>query len=148
MIDQRRILSSRNACLPCIQTKTNQKLVKTSTCLERCRPIAKYAEILTFIPIKIVVILCTLGILALSIVGNYNITEEFDPWLFLDPKSYVSQFKQAQDRFFPDEGQTVLLFFSGNITKGNNDFQVQIFNWVGRRPSILSVIGSNFRPGP
>ena len=64
----------------------------------------------------------------MSIVGNYNITEEFDPWLFLDPKSYVSQFKQAQDQFYPDEGHTVLLFFSGNITKGNKDFQIQSFN--------------------
>ena len=114
VIDQRRIVSNRNACLPCLKTvdpENEDNLIKPSKyCLE-FHPIAKYAEMLTLKPVKIFVMIFTLGLLGLSIFGNYYITEEFDPWLFLDPNSYVSQFKNAHDGFYPDEGQSVLLFF-------------------------------------
>lgn len=119
VIDQRRMVSNRNAYLPCLknvdpENVEDNDLTKprflSKWCLE-FHPIAKYAEMLTLKPVKIFVMIFTLGLLGLSIIGNYYITEEFDPWLFLDPNSYVSQFKNAHDGFYPDEGQSVLLFF-------------------------------------
>ena len=53
----------------------------------------------------------TLGLMATSIYGNYMIEEEFDPWLFLDPYSYPAAFKANKDRYFPEKGENVLLFF-------------------------------------
>jgi hypothetical protein len=49
--------------------------------------------------------------MATSIYGNYMIEEEFDPWLFLDPYSYPAAFKANKDRYFPEKGENVLLFF-------------------------------------
>jgi len=74
---------------------------------------------LTRIPVKIIVILLTVVIFVASIYGNVLITEEFDPWLFLDPNSYVATFKRTQDKYFPQKGESVLLFFSGDVTKHN-----------------------------
>jgi hypothetical protein len=61
----------------------------------------------------------TVGLFGASLYGNYSLEQEFDPWLFLDPDSYVAQFKATTDEFYPDKGEAVLLFFSGNITKAN-----------------------------
>ena len=78
-----------------------------------------YTDFLTWKSVKIVIIILTLGLFGASIYGNVMIQEEFDPWLFLDPKSYVSQFKAVQDKYYPDKGEHVLLFFSGDITSQN-----------------------------
>ena len=58
-LDQRRMLSNRNACLPCLQVKSTQE-VKTSNCLEQMELMAKYADFLNLKPVKVIVILITM----------------------------------------------------------------------------------------
>ena len=50
--------------------------------------------------------------------------------MFLDPKSYVSQYRDVAGEYYPDEGQTVLLFFSGNITKHNLHSMDQVLDQI------------------
>ena len=125
VIDQRRMLANRNACLPCIKTNSTNENKSNTGCgngLPNCLqfPILEYfSSFLTRIPVKIIVILLTVVIFVASIYGNVLITEEFDPWLFLDPNSYVATFKRTQDKYFPQKGESVLLFFSGDVTKHN-----------------------------
>ena len=58
-LDQRRMLSNRNACLPCLQVNSSQE-VKTSNCFEQMEPMAKYADFLNLKPVKVIVILITM----------------------------------------------------------------------------------------
>ena len=72
--------------------------------------------------------------MATSIYGNYMIEEEFDPWLFLDPNSYPAAFKANKDKYYPEKGENVLLFFSGNITQHNLQAEFSksklVLNWT------------------
>ena len=73
--------------------------------------VEKCTNFLSLKATKVFVVVCTLGLMATSIYGNYMIEEEFDPWLFLDPYSYPAAFKANKDRYFPEKGENVLLFF-------------------------------------
>ena len=119
VIDQRRLLANRNACLPCIKSKQNETKIQSKSCSWTFDLVGKYADFLAYKTTKITVLFATLGLLIASLYGNYMLEEEFDPWLFLSPKSYVAKFKAAQDYYFPDKGESVLLFFNGNITMDN-----------------------------
>ena len=79
----------------------------------------QYTNFLSLKATKVFVLVATLGLMATSIYGNYMIEEEFDPWLFLDPNSYPAAFKANKDKYYPEKGENVLLFFSGNITQHN-----------------------------
>ena len=88
VIDQRRMVSNRNAYLPCLknvdpENVEDNDLTKprffSKWCLE-FHPIAKYAEMLTLKPVKIFVMIFTLGLLGLSIIGNYYITKNYFRW--------------------------------------------------------------------
>ena len=119
VIDQRRILDQRNACLPCIKSNCNTSGSTDKSCFPTLDLVGKYADMLAFKPIKFMVILVTIGILVASIYGNYMLEEDFDPWLFLSPKSYVARFKATHDYYFPDKGENVILFFNGDVTQEN-----------------------------
>lgn len=127
VIDQRRMLLNRNACLPCVKNCSSLDSISspssTSTSELKSRFsmdfMGKYGDFLSFKAVKVLVLAVTLGLFLASVYGNYMIEEEFDPWLFLDPKSYVSNFKATQDKYYPDKGESVLLFFSGPLNQHN-----------------------------
>ena len=87
------------------------------------------------------------------------IEEEFDPWLFLDPNSYPAAFKANKDKYYPEKGENVLLFFSGNITQHNLQaefsmsklvFWFWFWEWtpsIGRKVGIPGGILPHVRTG-
>ena len=123
VIDQRRKLDNRNAFFPCIKHKKHDddssrlemKISKMSC--KRFDLIGKYSDFLAKTPTRIVVFLTTVLVLAASFYGNYSLEKEFDPWLFLDPDSYVVQFRDSHDKYFPTGGEHVLLFFVGDVNR-------------------------------
>lgn len=128
VIDQRRMLNNRNACLPCVKNCSSDSdsisaadLKSSPSKKDECsfNFMSIYGGFLSQKIVKISVLIVTLVIFAASVYGNYMIEEEFDPWLFLDPKSYVSAFKATQDKYYPDKGESVLLFFSGPLNQHN-----------------------------
>lgn len=62
----------------------------------RGRWLYKYGTILSKTPARVVVITITAVVLAVSMYGNYELVEEFDPWLFIPKDLYVSKWKYAQ----------------------------------------------------
>ena len=119
VIDQRRMLEQRNACLPCLKSNSSPTGKNSCWTISTTDWIGKYADTLAFKPVKITILLATVTLLGVSLYGNFMLKEDFDPWLFLSPQSYVAQFKATQDYYYPDKGENVILFFNGDVTKSN-----------------------------
>ena len=64
-------------------------------------------------PVQISVGILTMALFVISIYGNIQLKQEFDPWLFLPPDSSIRTWKDAHNRAFPAKGENVILFFEG-----------------------------------
>ena len=110
-LDDRRRADNRNALVPCIKSSADQ-------CCEckpipSCRPIKNYGIFLSKLPVQTFIIVVTAGMLGLSIYGNYELKQEFDPWMFLPNEDPVKVWKRQHDEFFPSKGEPVLIISEG-----------------------------------
>ena len=118
-IDQSRIEATRNGCFPCIKHKAtenqdeavcngSEKSVMIQSNCGKVKKMGKsftdnvnfdaYAKILLKTPVQAVVILITLTILAISLWGNVELRQEFDPMWFLPRDSYLARWSQMNKR--------------------------------------------------
>ena len=73
----------------------------------------KYGKLLSQMPVQIAVALLTVTLLVLSIYGNIQLKQEFDPWLFMHPDHSIRTWRDANNHAFPEKGENVILFFEG-----------------------------------
>lgn len=108
---QKRISANRNGLVPCYRHSTNDnQLAQNGTILQAV--FHHYARYLLEIPAQVLVGLVTLAILAVSVWGNIELRQEFNPMWFLPRDSYLAQWSQNQQKYFPSQGELVHVFFT------------------------------------
>jgi len=108
-IDQRRIEEQRNGTMPCIKHK-NFKPNKFSQKNILQTVFKSLANLIVLKPVKCLIILVTLIILGLSIWGNIELRQEFNPVWFLPQDSYLAQWHKYNYQYFPSQGEKVNVF--------------------------------------
>ncbi|XP_070562444.1 patched domain-containing protein 3-like isoform X2 [Ptychodera flava] len=106
-IDQRRVESKRNACCCCYVHQAdfprwrcgqdNKGLL--ASCFRH-----GFANGLMKLPVKIVVVIAALALLGVNIWGTINLEQEFQFEWFLPEDSYVIDYLDASDTYFPASG--------------------------------------------
>jgi len=102
-LDERRITFGRDGLLPCIVHKD----FKPSSCSQSNYGdvvVKKYAKLLSSVIFKFLVIVFTLGILAIGLWGSILIRQKFDPVLLLPSDSYLREWLNVHDELYPDNG--------------------------------------------
>jgi len=110
-LDERRIQQSRNGALPCyvhtgyIPNRLSQKNILQTVFIH-------LGEYLFLTPVKIFFIILTTTIFGISVWGNIELRQEFNPIWFLPPESYLAKWHQARATYFPSNGEQVQVFWS------------------------------------
>uniref|UniRef100_A0A0K2U8Y5 SSD domain-containing protein n=1 Tax=Lepeophtheirus salmonis TaxID=72036 RepID=A0A0K2U8Y5_LEPSM len=111
VFDEKRISSGRNGCCPCIEVKKvkkNTEEIMEDMEVESLSIMSKifrfYASHLKFKPVKFLIILITMGFTSLGAYGNYLIEQKFDPIWFIPPHTYLSDWFEANTKWFSDKG--------------------------------------------
>ncbi|XP_075245767.1 patched domain-containing protein 3-like isoform X2 [Convolutriloba macropyga] len=111
--DQRRVAANRNACCFCCMKLGED--YKPNNCSQSSiaekvfeHYIAKY---LTWLPVKIVVVLMTAGFLGAGIAGVAKIEQDFDPNWFIPEGNYLYDYLQESETLFPNDGDDAYVFF-------------------------------------
>ncbi|KAG8245135.1 molting cycle, collagen and cuticulin-based cuticle [Homalodisca vitripennis] len=105
VLDEHRVAKQRNPFLLCV---THDKPVQSHNNVAPCsRPIINfiYSRIILTYPVKILVVLTTLGFTGFCIMGLTMLRQEFDPKWFLPPDSHLVKFLNARDLWYGDSGQ-------------------------------------------
>ena len=103
-IDQRRVESSRDACI-CLK-KENWTPNQCSQISLLYAAFEQLSKILVVKSAKITVIITTLGILAGGIYGAVTLDTFFDPNTFLDKGTYLRNYLEYKEVHFPEDGYT------------------------------------------
>ena len=117
-LDERRKRAGRSALIPCVKTRqqperedatADDSLPDKQSWLSRVRqlrPLRKYGMLLSQAPVQAAILLFTAGFLALSIYGNIELKQEFDPWMFLSDEDQLKVWKRVHESSFPKKGRT------------------------------------------
>jgi len=101
----------------CDETRSATKLPKKS-CFKKRKSafnyiLIKYGEMLSNIGTQLIIAAFTVFLLAVSIYGNINLKEDFDPYIFLPPNSSINTWMKLHESAFPSKGELVTIFFEG-----------------------------------
>ncbi|KAG7164111.1 NPC1-like intracellular cholesterol transporter 1-like, partial [Homarus americanus] len=101
-LDQTRLEDNRNGLLWCYKHKnwTPNKCSQYDLCQMFFDKI--YPKYLLMTPVKMVVLLMTVGVFATSIWGVTNLRQEFNPVWFIPQSSYLFQFLYRAQEYYPD----------------------------------------------
>jgi len=125
--DQIRSEAKRNACCCCIRLDEDYKPNQCSQSSIGEMVFEKYISAwLTMWPIKIVVGLITLGLLAVGIAGVTMIEQDFDPNWFTPEGNYLYYYQAISDELFPDDGDDAYVYFGSIDYHANYDELVSL----------------------
>nr|KAG5711759.1 hypothetical protein BaRGS_023523 [Batillaria attramentaria] len=116
-LDLRRLAARRDGCLCCYRHKDTY----TPNSCSKKELIPMFFKrvmepLLSKLPVKVFVMVVTLGLFGMNVWGFVNLEQYFDPNWFFPTDSYASEFLVAQSKYFPDDG------VDGNIYCGNIDY--------------------------
>ena len=105
-IDQRRIEDKRHGLLPCIkyQEWTPNTISQRNFAQEI---FSKVGKVQLHWAGKLIIILMTAGVGSVGVWGLMNLRQEFNPVWFIPQESYLAQWFDANEKYFPKEGETV-----------------------------------------
>ncbi|XP_056018910.1 NPC intracellular cholesterol transporter 1-like isoform X2 [Ostrea edulis] len=116
-LDIMRTEQGRNACICCYKQKPDYK---PNACSQRnlFNTVLRkyYTKILLKLPVKIGVVVITLGLLGLNIWGFYSLKQDYDDNWFFPTDSYAYEFNEMKDKYFPGGGA------SGGVYCKNIDY--------------------------
>ena len=72
-----------------------------------------YGDFLMKKPVKVLLLLFSLGVTAVGILGNVLMEQQFDPSWFLTPGSYPYNWTIMNKKYFPNGGDRVTVWCSG-----------------------------------
>ncbi|KAJ1527691.1 hypothetical protein ONE63_007650 [Megalurothrips usitatus] len=103
--DQHRMDLGRNSFLPWVQ-QAPPDTVKDH--VPQCSPVLKsiYSKIIITKVGKYFTIVIAAVLMAVAVRGNFLVKQDFKPDWFVDQSSYLFQFLQKRDEFFPDFGSS------------------------------------------
>merc|ERR1719225_270963 len=105
-VDQRRIEKRRNGLLPCIRHKDWVPNAASQRNLGQ-EMFVRLAGLQLHWVGKVVIILFTLGLGCVGAWGLTQLRQEFNPVWFIPQESYLAQWFNANEKYFPKEGETV-----------------------------------------
>ena len=105
-IDQKRIEARRNGLIPCIKHKNWQPNTVSQRNFAQ-EIFSKYGALLSRWPVKLIVLVATMGLASCGVWGLTQLRQEFNPVWFIPPESYLSKWFAANEKFFPKEGESV-----------------------------------------
>ncbi|XP_071117818.1 NPC intracellular cholesterol transporter 1-like isoform X1 [Haliotis cracherodii] len=112
-LDQKRRESHRNACICCYKHKD----YRPNGCSQRSfmpKFMEKYyGRALMKLPVKILVIVTTLGLLGVFMWRFILLRQDFDLVNYIPNDSYAFAFVKAKEKYFPDEGIDTAVYFGG-----------------------------------
>ena len=111
-LDEKRIASGRNGCLPCIVDKTSIKSTGTTEDFGK-RLIKKYTKLLSSTFYKICVAVITLILITFGIWGCINIKQGFDFLRMLPEDSYLRRWTTIKEDLYPDSGWPAEVYTEG-----------------------------------
>merc|ERR1711892_1406909 len=136
-LDQRRIESRRNGCLPFIKHKNwepnalSQKDI-AQDCFE------KFGKLIMHPVSKACVLLLTIGVLSVGGWGLSMLRQEFNPIWFIPQDSYLKGWFDANTLHFPKEGETVKI----NIAQIDNNELPKLDSLVSRLEQVTAILSS------
>ena len=143
-IDQRRIEKRRNGLLPCIKHKdwTPNVVSQKNLAQDMFVQMSKYQ---LHWGGKVIILLLTAGFGSVGVWGLTQLRQEFNPVWFIPQESYLAQWFNANEVYFPKEGETVKI----NIAQVDFNEELPKIDALVRRleeeTSILSNVDSWYR---
>lgn len=102
-IDEYRILSNRNAFVPCYTHRAKPKLWCDFQLMNRAVKYI-YTNYIMTKPGKIIVLMTTVAVTAYSFTGLLRLEQKFDPNWFIPQRTYLSKYLGVKKDLFPDQG--------------------------------------------
>jgi len=140
-LDQRRVEAKRNGTLPCFvhvdytPNRFSQKdFLKTF-----------FNALSGFIlktPIKIIILILTAAVFGISVWGNIELRQEFNPVWFLPPESYLAQWHQQNNHYFPSRGEKITVFMANVELPGEFPKLEQMHRRLEESSDIISSVDS------
>ncbi len=98
VLDEMRSEALRDACICCWKKSdwNTQSLLSSA--------FGRYAKLLLTLPGQIVSLILTTVLLGISIWGVTQLEPEFDPTIFITPGTYLRDFLEYKDHYFPSDG--------------------------------------------
>ena len=118
-LDCRRLKANRNGLCPCYRhrrsgdTEQKAKTEPRSQLSLSQRIFYQLGRVILSWPGMIVVLVATTGLTAGGVYGLTQLEQKFDPVWFLPPSSYIAQWFTANAAYFPTEGESVTVYFTG-----------------------------------
>jgi predicted RND superfamily exporter protein len=115
-LDCRRLKANRNGLCPCYRHRRRDQSEKnggSSSLSLSQRLFHQLGRLILSWPGMIVVLIMAAGLTAGGIYGLTQLEQKFDPVWFLPPSSYIAQWFGANAAYFPSEGESVTVYFTG-----------------------------------
>ena len=125
-LDERRLQDSRDACI-CCWKRENWEPNDCSQNSVMTKLFSKFGDLLSIFAVKIIVIIMTLVILGFGIWGAVTIEINFDYKSFIEEGSYLRNFFESNEQFFPGDGISGKIYFTDlNYTEDLNAMDLLI----------------------
>ncbi len=108
----------RDACI-CCWKKPDWKPNECSQKSLLSAAFRAYADLLMKIPCRIVALVVTVILLGLSIWGVTQLEAEFDPNVFVNPGTYLRDYLENKDKYFPSNGMVGSVYIA-DVKVNNN----------------------------
>ncbi|XP_046328844.2 protein patched homolog 1-like isoform X1 [Haliotis rufescens] len=133
-VDLQRVSGMRDACCCCYKHKNWQPNKCSQTELIPLFFKKVQGPFLSKLPVKIIVLILTLGIFAANVYGLINLKQDFDSSWFLPSDGYAFKFFEAQDKYFPDDGADGYIYCSNLNYYDNRAKLSQLYDSVSAHP--------------
>ena len=140
-IDQRRIEQKRNGSLPCFK-HNNFTPNKFSQMNILQTVFESIANVIVTTSAKVAILLITLVILAISVWGNIELRQEFNPIWFLPEESYLAQWHKYNSLYFPSQGEKVNVFLENLDLPSEFDKLEFLHNQLEQKTDIINSLDS------
>lgn len=137
-LDQRRIADGRDGLLPFLRHSVSSSRQPAGLWLETCFR-RWYSPALLSTAGRVFVLLVSLALAAFTGYGLLQLRQEFEPLRFLPSTSYLSQYHQQLQRYFPDRGAEGVVFVSGVDLSTNLAQVAALTHRLSAEPSVERV---------
>ena len=106
----------------------------------------KYGKILSHTATQLIVVASTICLLAVSVYGNMQLKENFDPFMFLPNNSTFRTWMDLHKSAFPSKGELVTIFFEGppvDETGNLRNLNFTKLDWLANELQAQSDIVTN-----
>lgn len=107
-LDELRILANRNAIVPSIVHKTEQKLWFDAQLMNRAVS-CLYRKFIMTPWGKTIVLLATFAVTGYSTIAIFDLEQRFDPNWFIPERTYLSKFISMKKDLYPDQGYEAMI---------------------------------------